>query len=314
LNKKTKISFEDFLLYIIRGISLYVVFSFLFLIFPKIRPVWINITEIGKEEMEIIGVISYYTRFGLQGFSGFYHTFLCSLGLLFLWYIIIQRVKYKHRINNLFKYMFFLFSGAFFYGRSGLICAILITLFAFSYLALKYKKMVVFFSIFIFFTLVILLVFANIDLLTRQYPWVSWALEPFVNLLRKGSFESPSSTRLQSMYIMPSSSTLIFGDGRYVDGNGYYMHTDVGFLRPIFFWGIFPTLLYYSIFFVIIIPINHKLKKENGTIFCLLCLFQLLFFEIKGEILFLFSSILLILYLHTGLVSIKKTRYDFPSE
>jgi hypothetical protein len=107
------------------------------------------------------------------------------------------------------------------------------------------------------------------------------------------------------MYTMPSSGTLIFGDGRYVDGKGYYMHTDVGFLRPIFFWGIFPTLLYYSIFFVIIIPIKYKLKRENGSVFCLLCLFQLLFFEIKGEILFLFFSVLFTIYLHLGLVSNK---------
>jgi hypothetical protein len=278
--------------------------------FPKIRAFWINVIDIGGKESEMIESVFYYTRFGLQGFSGFYHTFLCSLGLLFLWYIIIQRIKHKHRIKNLFKYIFFLFSGALFYGRIGLISSILTIFFAFIYLTLKYKKMVVFISTFMFFALIILLVFSNIDFLTKQYPWVSWALEPFINFVKRGSFEISSSTVFQSMYIMPESDTFIFGDGRYMDGVGYYMHTDVGFLRPIFFWGVFPTLLYYSMGFIVIIPVCHKLRKENGVIFCLLCLLQLLLFEIKGETLFSFFQILFIIYLHIGLVSINRNNHD----
>ncbi|OUS52102.1 hypothetical protein BM607_012885 [Shewanella sp. SACH] len=48
-----------------------------------------------------------------------------------------------------------------------------------------------------------------------------------------------STDELDKMYFMPAhDSTWLWGDGRYVDGEGYYMHTDAGYMRNLFFGGL----------------------------------------------------------------------------
>ncbi|HGS4678910.1 TPA: hypothetical protein ACMDOI_003028 [Vibrio cholerae] len=48
-----------------------------------------------------------------------------------------------------------------------------------------------------------------------------------------------STDELYKMYFMPpNDSTWLWGDGRYVDGAGYYMHTDAGYMRNLFFGGL----------------------------------------------------------------------------
>lgn len=48
-----------------------------------------------------------------------------------------------------------------------------------------------------------------------------------------------STDVLDKMYFMPAhDSTWLWGDGRYVDGDSYYMHTDAGYMRNLFFGGL----------------------------------------------------------------------------
>ncbi|MBL0578953.1 hypothetical protein JD491_15225 [Aeromonas caviae] len=48
-----------------------------------------------------------------------------------------------------------------------------------------------------------------------------------------------STDELNTMYFMPNDGTTwLWGDGRYVDGEGYYMGTDAGYMRNLFFGGL----------------------------------------------------------------------------
>lgn len=48
-----------------------------------------------------------------------------------------------------------------------------------------------------------------------------------------------STDELASMYFMPAYDiTWLWGDGRYVDGSSYYMNTDAGYMRNLFFGGL----------------------------------------------------------------------------
>jgi len=48
-----------------------------------------------------------------------------------------------------------------------------------------------------------------------------------------------STDQLGQMYFMPTNDiTWLWGDGRYVDGDAYYMHTDAGYMRNLFFGGL----------------------------------------------------------------------------
>ena len=90
-----------------------------------------------------------------------------------------------------------------------------------------------------------------------------FAFEALFNFIEKGEWETSSTNRLQTMYVFPESwKTWIIGDGYfsnpYSDPNfvgkyigGYYMGTDVGYLRFIFYSGLagliaFSTFMIYA--------------------------------------------------------------------
>lgn len=76
-----------------------------------------------------------------------------------------------------------------------------------------------------------------------------WAFEGFINLAENGNLGTSSTSKLQSMYIYPEQlKTWLVGDGKMVDGEGnFYMHTDAGYIRHIFYWGILGSILFYSV-------------------------------------------------------------------
>ena len=84
---------------------------------------------------------------------------------------------------------------------------------------------------------------------------VKWAFELFINFRDNGSFESDSTNQLAEMYIFPDTfKTWMVGDGRSLSKyGGFYMGTDVGYFRSIYYWGIIGTVIY--------LVIQYKLCK-----------------------------------------------------
>ena len=75
-----------------------------------------------------------------------------------------------------------------------------------------------------------------------------WAFEGFINFVETGRFEMESTNSLQSMYRFPEHlKTWILGDGKMVDGEGFYMDIDVGYLRHLYYWGILGSILFYGV-------------------------------------------------------------------
>lgn len=75
-----------------------------------------------------------------------------------------------------------------------------------------------------------------------------FAFEFLYNMDERGSLESASTNDLKRMYsIIPTTmKTWLIGDGRYnMPDGGYYMGTDIGFYRLIFYGGIPIMLAYY---------------------------------------------------------------------
>ena len=106
---------------------------------------------------------------------------------------------------------------------------------------------------------------------------LGFTFEYFTNYLSTGSLSTSSSNHTLSMFYMPNTSTLLFGDARYMDGIKYYGNTDVGYLRYILYFGIFPSLLIYLfflyIFYSLISNTNHKAIKLFFVILFLLLLY-----------------------------------------
>ncbi|GHU16186.1 hypothetical protein FACS1894163_05050 [Spirochaetia bacterium] len=229
---------------------------------------------------------------------------------MFVWYLIIQKIKIRQKTFFLFVYLLLLIVGCIFYGRIGLVVTFVVSVLSLFYIIVKFRKIRLFFSILIILTIISIWFLISIDTIVEQYPWVGWALEPIINLHEKGKFASGSSDRLLEMYTsFPDFETMLHGDGRYLYSNGsFYMHVDVGFLRPLFFWGLIPTLLYYLLLILLLIPISYKLRKSDGSFLFLLCLIQLTLFEVKGETLLKYFAILLPIYLQMSYAKYKSNK------
>lgn len=130
---------------------------------------------------------------------------------------------------------------------------------------------------------------------------MGWAFEFFVNFSEGGRFESSSTNHLKTMYKFPDTlKTWLIGDGRMEgDGGGYYMKSDVGYVRLIFYFGILataffvvvwgrlssilgklalikPLKIYFFVLFLWILALNLKGLTMLGEYFVLFLIFLVL--------------------------------------
>lgn len=115
-------------------------------------------------------------------------------------------------------------------------------------------------------------------------PVFNYAFEAFINYFEKGKFESASTNELKDMYILPSQmKTWIIGDGYWSNpvGNGYYMNTDVGFLRMIYYYGLLGVIIFILIHYF---SLNLKSELKYRKLFITTFLLYLVIINLKGYI------------------------------
>ncbi len=115
-----------------------------------------------------------------------------------------------------------------------------------------------------------------------------YGFELFINFFKKGKLETESTNELKQAYIFPTSfKTYIIGDGYYADPinpkSQNYMGTDVGYLRLLFYFGIFGTLMYivvqlYPVF------IGNKIDNKTHKLFFVFIFFFYLLLNLKGMV------------------------------
>lgn len=94
---------------------------------------------------------------------------------------------------------------------------------------------------------------AFIYLFSENEDLIKWAFEIFINLNDSGNLETASTNQLYDMYIFPETvKTWLIGDGKSVNENGgFYMLTDVGYIRSIFYWGVIGTSIFIAIQYIL---------------------------------------------------------------
>lgn len=132
-----------------------------------------------------------------------------------------------------------------------------------------------------------------------------WAFEWYINLLETGSFETNSTNKLQTMWHFPSSTkTWLLGDGMFHLPNGaFYMSTDVGYLRNLFYWGLLGTTMMYFVQYLYFRTVSSSTDCRLIKILCLVMFFWVLIYNVKE---FWFADLYWILLL-ASLVLMKKT-------
>ena len=266
----------------------YVLSTVAMLIFPSFRVFWTGLIYQPEHNIELSTISYYRTRFGLMGFSGFDATLVCSILVLFELIIIASTVIERKKVS--FKHFIaigILLTGNLFYGRIGLILSVICVVTTAVVLCFVFHKVSVLFRI--LFTL--LVAFVVLRLLKDHIQVVNtvyiWAMTPIINLLSTGNVGTASFDRLMEMHFMPPLKTLLIGDGYYMEpGTGrYYMHTDVGFLRPTLLYGVFNLIIgYFSLFFTAFAvgAVARRNKHSYERFFVLLFIFAILFCEFKG--------------------------------
>ena len=76
---------------------------------------------------------------------------------------------------------------------------------------------------------------------------IKHAFELFINLYESKSLSTKSTTNVYEMLIFPDNlKTFLIGDGRFYNSDSsYYMRTDVGFSRLIFYYGFLGSILFF---------------------------------------------------------------------
>lgn len=134
---------------------------------------------------------------------------------------------------------------------------------------------------------------------------IRFAFEGFFSLAEKGEWDVHSNKRLADMIVFPESlKTWIIGDGYfegpstidpyYVGPNmtGFYMWTDIGYLRFIFYFGLIG-LVTFILFFIKCAQICARNINNYSTLFWLLLLLNfIIWFKVATDIFVVFALFL----------------------
>lgn len=305
--------YENFMkIYVLCNV-IYVMASVGLLIFPELKQVWSamiitpdNIS--GKGDM-----ILNSTRYGLAGYSGFSYTLFCSISVWMCLYML--EMSQTSRVWNIA--IIILLIGNLFYGRSGFIISLVMFL-VMNLRVLSIKRLK---------TLMIGIGGCGI-LITgavwyaMQEPilavWLEWISEPFLafvdGMVRgKISFGGSGDQLVEEMWFLPNSDAVILvGDGKFSNADGtYYMNTDAGPMRQMFFYGIIGMLLSYSslllLLYMYYFCVNNGLYAWHK--FYVIMFFVLMaFMEMKGVTFNTYYGVILALLLSHNMTNYSAER------
>ena len=134
-----------------------------------------------------------------------------------------------------------------------------------------------------------------------------FAFEGFFNLVENGEWLIAFNEKLETMYVFPETvKTWLIGDGyfsnpRDVDPlfigevvGGYYMGTDVGYLRFIFYFGLVGLLAISTVIVKSALICSHKFRTDRALFLLLLLVNFIVWFKVATDIFLVFALFLMI--------------------
>ena len=274
-NYKSEQACEIFMLYFCYSVMLYVLGTFFFLAVPSAWNMCLRLVSSEEFSERIFGSFGYATRIGWMGFSGFRCTIRSSIAVLFL-LTLRYNPRLVNKLNNtrFIPLLGFALIGNAFYGRSGIIVsAAVIVSSAAVYRVVSAKKII---GALVGFGALLFLFVGLSKVSPLLNDWYVWMTTPF----KQGIINSHSvQHNINDMLFKPEFKTMLIGDGKYTNAdNSYYMHSDLGFMRKILFWGLPITIIAY----ILTILTSRTLgRKYTSLLIPFVCLFAI--FEFKGE-------------------------------
>jgi hypothetical protein len=274
LIKYKEVEIQNIIRLIINVVIIQIIISILMFSIPPFRE-FLNSIQIYSEYE--ITVLQESQNFRLNGFgSRFFGAGIINGFALILIASLLKFYKHETKVLRLSLAYLFIFVFGMMMARTTIIGALLSLILLFlpkTRISLSQIKKHLKFSFYITilpigFILIIILIFPGIK---QQLTNISkFGFEMFFNYFSSNSFESESTNKMMEMYIWPSSlKTYTIGDGLYSNpqNNSYYMNTDIGYLRLIYYFGVFGLLSYFIFQFYL-----------NKILYCRDSNFKMMFF------------------------------------
>ncbi len=132
-----------------------------------------------------------------------------------------------------------------------------------------------------------------------------FAFEGFFSLWEKGSWDVNSNNILKDMIVFPDNmKTWLIGDG-YIENpygkdpyytgptfGGYYMATDIGYLRFIFYFGIFGMLTFVFYMWKVAFACINRFPDKRNLFLMILLINYIIWFKVSSELFSLFALFL----------------------
>lgn len=275
----------------INACILYVFTTFLFIVFPALKDFWFNnvlvMTETELRKAYAGGAYTY--RVGIAGFSAFGFATIFGVALLINTYLLLQKNMKRKEFGYRIFAQIIIIIGCFLYGRITIVAFVLCGIYILIFSPDKKRLFKIFLTLSIILAIGISFLFVAAQTNEGLNEWVKWSFNVLTDLIQGNEINDGSVNILfNKMYFMPPLKTLLIGDGYYTcpDDGKYYMHTDVGFLRLVLYFGIFGLLTAYVAFIkTVLLPVKRFKAEKNlqGIILMYFILIAVFVFELKGE-------------------------------
>ena len=285
---------EKFMRIFIYAMVLYVFSSIIAIVFPPYREFILKTVSMSDYARGVIQVEKYRTRIGFAGLSVYSSGIKCALANLFVLFFAFKSLRERKKISFKIWFSYVLtILGEFLYSRTSLLLSIILFV-VFVFLVLTNLGRVTLFLKFVLLgAFIVLFAILLIGQFEGDNASLAWQLEALVNMLNGRGFNATSLNIMKRMAFVPSIPTLLFGDGRYAGVNGgYYMSTDLGYMRSILYYGLFGFL-----FVVILVVITLKTipgirKEPEYRMLAIMSFIAFVVFEIKGECMGIFYPVI----------------------
>lgn len=171
------------------------------------------------------------------------------------------------------------------------------------YLSLNLKKLGKVFLVVSMFFVVVLVYYYHTS--SNIHDNLRFAFEGFFSLVEKGRWETHSNEILKNMYVFPDNiHTWLVGDG-YMENpydmdpyyigpkwRGFYMGTDVGYLRFIFYFGLIGTLLFVYYMYRVAIALMYKHPHHKALFLLVLLINYIMWFKVASDLFPVFALFL----------------------
>lgn len=262
---KLEISFDTITnFYVFAGV-LQCVLALVMFLFPSVANFFnsIQVFETGEEAAIIRNMFRRLQGFGCRFFqSATINSFvLCLIAN----YIVKGKRKKWQLVFAILGYLIILLIGMFM-ARTVIVGFLLSFLFVIKLNWEKLKKIfkafVIAMTVLLFLTSIVFTFYSEEIIKLSKF-----GFEMFYRLESSGKLETSSSNKVGDMIIFPEDDeyiSWIIGDAKFMDpsGSGYYMHTDVGYSRYIYYFGLTGCFILFLSQTIIIIYIASKNPKE----------------------------------------------------